>query len=127
MEYLLNTHTVIWHATNDKRLSAKAINIIEFDHTLWLSYVSIWEMAIKIQRGRLELHAPLDVFIENVVAKNEYRLLEIKIDHLYPIAYLPYHHKDPFDRLIIAQGMVEQMTIVTENPAFQHYDVLTLW
>ena len=127
MEYLLNTHTVIWHATNDKRLSAKAIDIIESDHTLWLSYVSIWEMAIKVQRGRLELHAPLVVFIDNVVTKNEYRLLEIKREHLYPVASLPYHHKDPFDRLIIAQGMVEQATIVTEDPAFQNYEVRTMW
>ena len=127
MEYLLDTHTVLWHTTNDKRLSARAIDVIESDHTLWLSYVSIWEMAIKVQRGRLELHAPLDIFVDSVVIKNEYNLLEIRTHHLYPIASLPYHHKDPFDRLLIAQGMVEQMTIVTDDPAFQNYEVLTLW
>lgn len=127
MDYLLDTHTVIWHATGDKRLSVKATDVIESDYTLWVSYVSIWEMAIKVQRGRLELHAPLDVFIDDVVSKNEYNLLEIRTNHLYPIASLPYHHKDPFDRLIIAQGMMEQMTIITEDPAFQSYEVRTLW
>ncbi len=127
MEYLLDTHTVLWHATNDKRLSATAIDITESDHTLWLSYVSIWKMAIKVQRGRLELHAPLDVFVDDIVTKNKYNLLEIKETHLYPIASLPYYHKDPFDRLIIAQGMVEGITIVTDDQAFQRYEVRMLW
>lgn len=127
MEYLLDTHTLIWHATNDKRLSVKAADIIESDNTLWISYVSIWEMAIKVQRGRLKLPAPLDVFIADVVEKNEYKLLTIEQAHLYPIASLPYHHKDPFDRLLIVQGIVEQMTIVTHDPAFQDYEVLTQW
>jgi len=127
MKYLLDTHTVIWHSTDDSRLSDQALGIIESDHSLWVSYVSIWEMAIKIQRGRLELKMSLEAFVDDVVSKNEYNLLEINQGSLFLLASLPYHHKDPFDRLLITQAMDEQMTIVTKDLAFQDYEVATVW
>jgi PIN domain nuclease of toxin-antitoxin system len=127
MKYLLDTHTFIWHALEDPRLSVAALEKIESDQDLYISNVSIWEMAIKIQRGRLHLKKPLLQFIESIVQANQYQLLDIKTSHLYPIATLPYHHKDPFDRLIIAQGMEEDMTIITKDEAFKSYEVNVLW
>jgi PIN domain nuclease of toxin-antitoxin system len=127
MKYLLDTHTFIWHALEDTRLSGSALEIIESDQDLFISYASIWEMAIKTQRGRLQLKKSLPEFIESIVQANQYKLLKITTDHLYPLTTLPYHHKDPFDRLIIAQGMEESMTIVSKDEAFKAYDVKVLW
>ena len=127
MKYLLDTHTFIWHALEDARLSGSALEFIESDQDLYISYASIWEMAIKMQRGRLQLKKSLPEFIESIVQANQYQLLEIKTSHLYPIANLPYHHKNPFDRLIIAQGMEEEMTIITKDEAFKSYEVNVLW
>lgn len=127
MKYLLDTHTFIWHALEDARLSGSALEIIESDQDLFISYASIWEMAIKIQRGRLQLKKSLPEFIESIVQANQYKLLKITTNHLYPLTILPYHHKDPFDRLIIAQGMEEGMTIISRDEAFKSYDVKVLW
>jgi len=127
MKYLLDTHTFIWHALEDARLSGSALEIIESDQDLYISYASIWEMAIKIQRERLKPKKSLPEFIDSIVKANQYILLKITTNHLYPLTTLPYHHKDPFDRLIIAQGMEEEMTIVTKDDVFNSYDVKVLW
>ena len=128
MRLLLDTHTFVWYVTNNQKLSSTARQLInEGNNEVLLSIVSIWEMAIKHSIGKLSFELPFEIFISQQLAVNNFDLLNIKISYLNVVANLPLHHRDPFDRLIIAQAMVEQIPIVGTDKIFDSYPIQRLW
>lgn len=128
MKLLLDTHTFIWYVTDNPKLSATAQQLInDGNNEVLLSAVSIWEMAIKQSIGKLNFELPFELFITRQLAVNNFDLLDIRVEHLVIIANLPLHHRDPFDRLIIAQAMVEQLPIVGADGVFDSYTIERLW
>lgn len=128
MKLLLDMHTFIWWATEPGKLSSDASATCQDPaHTLFLSIASIWEMQIKLQLGKLVLPQPLPLLIEHQRQANSMQLLSIDPDHIYTLGTLPMYHKDPFDRLVIAQAHSQRLTIVTADPLFATYGVSILW
>lgn len=109
-------------------MSRKAKRLfLDKSNTIFLSIASIWEMAIKISLGKLALDEPLEAFVKNHVERNDIKILEIAPHHIYPLEDLPFHHRDPFDRLIIAQCMTEGFSIICSDKAFDDYPVSRVW
>jgi PIN domain nuclease of toxin-antitoxin system len=127
MKLLLDTHTFLWFIDDSPQLSAKGKTLLEADNDLLLSIGSLWEIAIKLRLGKLTVAMPTDVLMTQQVTSNDIGVLSITVPHLVTVSTLPLNHRDPFDRLIIAQAMVEQMPIVSADPAFDAYPVQRLW
>lgn len=128
MRFLLDTHTFIWFAIDSPKLSAQVKTIIEDEgNEKLLSIASVWEMAIKHNKGKLNLSLPFRVLIEQQLSVNSLELLSINLDHLEAVSTLPLHHGDPFDRLLISQAMVEQIPVLSADSAFDAYPVQRLW
>ena len=128
MKLLLDTHSFLWFIGGDVRLSPTARTLIEdVTNDAFLSVASLWEMAIKISLGRLQLAQPFETFIPQQLSMNRIGLLGITISHTAKVATLPFHHRDPFDRLLVAQAQVEQMALVSSDPAFDAYGIMRLW
>ena len=128
MNLLLDTHTFIWWADEPEKLSASALKALEDERNrLILSVVSVWEMQIKAQLGKMKLSLPLKDLIESQQQANELEILPVRIEHVFELDNLPLHHKDPFDRLLLAQSIVENATIVSIDPRLSAYSVSLLW
>ncbi|HAX75331.1 MAG TPA: PIN domain nuclease [Cyanobacteria bacterium UBA11372] len=128
MRLLLDTHTFIWFVTDNPKLSETARGLInDGNNEIWLSTASIWEMAIKQSTGKLSFGLPFRVFIEQQVSLNRIDILNINLDHIEVVVTLPFHHRDPFERLIIAQAMVEQIPILSADSVFDAYPIQRLW
>jgi len=124
---LLDTQTVLWWRAGNRRLGRRARRAIESDAvSVIVSAASIWEIAIKSSIGRLTLRDPLAVWMPEALEAHGFTPLSVSVAHAVAVAALPRHHADPFDRLLIAQAQLEQLTIVTADPAFDDYDVLVL-
>ena len=127
MNLLLDTHAFLWFVAGDERLSARARRAMEAeDAELFLSAVSIWEMAIKSSLGRLTLPAPLDEYIAEKL-EHGFRVLPIDWMHAAAVEKMPFHHRDPFDRLLVAQAAAEGMPLVSADPEFRAYKVKVIW
>ena len=121
--YLLDSHVLVWWKERPESLSAAAQqSIVSGDNHLFFSHASLWELNIKIGRGRLKLPEP----IVDVVARMRCHLLPMTTEHIEKIQYLPDHHRDPFDRMLIAQAMTDGLTLVTRDRKIQQYEVTTL-
>ncbi len=129
MKYLLDTSSFLWFVNDDRKLSAIARAILEDTaNENHLSLISIWELAIKSTLGRgLELPRPFPQFIDTVLEHYDFKILEISLSHLKHVHDLPLHHRDPFDRLLIAQSQVENIPVITSDAAFDHYPVQRVW
>ncbi|MDT4952631.1 MAG: hypothetical protein QOJ02_769 [Acidobacteriota bacterium] len=127
MKLLLDTHAFLWFIDDNPRLSAKAKALLESDADLLLSVASLWEISIKISIGKLILAQPLDVFLRQQLTNNDIEMLPISLAHLGVVSTLPFHHRDPFDRLLIAQAIIEKMPVVSIDAAFDAYSVTRLW
>ena len=128
MQLLLDTHTLLWWVNDADELSAKARKVIaNSDNNCFLSVASCWEMAIKCSIGKLTLAQPVGQFIPDQLFRNGIRLLPIDFRHVAKVATLPFHHRDPFDRLLVAQAATEQMTLVTADATLARYDIECLW
>jgi len=128
MRLLLDTHTFIWFVYNAQELPDKTRELLEDDSTeLNLSLASVWEMAIKVSIGKLQLAEKVTDLVTNQMTKDEIELLSITLPHLDLIETLPFHHKDPFDRLLVAQSQVENIAIVSTDVAFDPYGVNRIW
>jgi PIN domain nuclease of toxin-antitoxin system len=128
MRLLLDTHAFLWFVLNDPALSPDASQAIADPlNDIAISPVTYWEIAIKIGIGKYSLPEPLAVFMEREIATNQFDILHIEPRHVAPLTTLPFHHRDPFDRLIIAQAMVEQIPVVSADAAFDDYGVQRLW
>jgi PIN domain nuclease of toxin-antitoxin system len=127
MENLLDTHTVIWFINGDNDLAEKAKEeIIKKPYNNFVSIVSFWEIAIKISIGKLELKGSFDTFVDKVKS-NSFQILSVSSIDALAVATLPFHHRDPFDRMIIAQAQNNKLQIITRDDAFALYEVATLW
>lgn len=128
LKLLLDTHTFIWFAIGAAQLSQTARTLIEdATNEKFVSIASVWEMAIKISLNKMTVHAPLETFVQNQLKINGFKLLPVKLEHAALIETMPFHHKDPFDRLLIAQADVEKMSIVSIDAAFDAYGAARLW
>ena len=128
MRLLLDTHALIWAATLDERLSEQAkSHILDADNELYLSVASIWEMSIKTGLGKLILQQPIEQIINEQVQINGLNILNIESSHAFAVAALPWHHRDPFDRLIISQCKIEKLTLLSCDTAMDAYDIERLW
>lgn len=128
MRLLLDTHSFLWFVLNDVQLSATAAALIaEPTNQVEVSPASYWEIAIKISIGKYALPDALDVFMERELAVNDFRILHIEPRHTAPLTALPMHHRDPFDRLIIAQAIAERIPVISADTAFDAYPVTRLW
>jgi len=128
MRYLLDTHTFLWLASDDPRLSARAREVfLSSDNEFLLSIASVWELAIKASLGRLSFVLPLPRFIEQQVDHMGLSLLPIALEHVLAVETLPFHHRDPFDRLLIAQASYERTAILGTDTAFDAYGVERVW
>ena len=128
MKLLLDTHIFIWWADQPERLSPAALSALEDEaNELLLSTASLWEMQIKIQLSKLKLSLPLKDLLKNQQETNDLTVLPVTLTHVLALDALPFHHKDPFDRLLIAQSVEEELTIVTADSQFPAYSVKLLY
>jgi PIN domain nuclease of toxin-antitoxin system len=119
MKILLDTHILLWHLTDNPKLSQNHSQLIEDpQHQKFFSMASLWEIAIKLSLGKLQIQCPLELIVPQEVT-----VLEIKLHHVKLIPTLPFHHRDPFDRLLIAQAISEQLMIMTDDEWFRNYEV----
>ena len=128
MNLLSDTHTFIWTFSNTKKLSATAAK--EFKNPanqIFLSVASVWEMQIKIKLGKMVFNDTLANIINEQQTVNNIQILPVQLSHALYLENLPLHHKDPFDRLLISQAIVENMTLVSAAPEFAKYQVNLLW
>ena len=127
MKALLDTHTFLWAITEDSRLSPRARQVFTANSSLWLSVVSVWEILIKVRTGKLTLPEPTGPYLVKELTKNQIEILPLNLDHVLRIEKMQLHHRDPFDRVLIAQSLEESLPIVTSNPQFEKYPVELLW
>lgn len=128
MKLLLDTHAFLWFILKDSNLSATADrSIADPANDVYVSPASYWELAIKIKLGKYSLQRPYQSFLEDAIAQNNFTVLTIEIKHTAVLTVLPMHHRDPFDRLMIAQALVEQMPIVSNDSLFDAYGIQRLW
>ena len=128
MRVLLDTHTMLWFWLGDTRISPTALQLIQDPaNTKLISPASYWETAIKISLGKYSLQQPFDVFFQHGLARTGFQVLPIEVRHASVLTSLPFHHRDPFDRLLIAQSMAEGIAMVSNDPALDSYPVKRLW
>ena len=127
MKALLDTHAFLWALAGDARMSRLARDTFGGPAGLSLSVASVWEILIKVQSGKLNLPRPAVPYVLRKLAENGIEMLSISIDHLLALERLPMHHHDPFDRILIAQSLEENLPIVTSDPLFARYDVRLIW
>jgi PIN domain nuclease of toxin-antitoxin system len=128
MRALLDTHVFLWWATNDPRLSHRALEIMgDESNEILFSAVSGWEIAEKARRGRLTLPRNLETFISQQIFTNGFEVLSLRLAHALQVYSLPAYHKDPFDRMLVAQAQVEDLALLTADHAISHYSVKILW
>ena len=116
----------MWLDSNSAKLPTPLIERFKQESKI-LSVVVPWEIRIKASLGKLDLRADLDKIVEEQVRRNRFGVLEVSLEHVYELDELPQHHRDPFDRLLIAQARVEGYTLVTNDTKIQAYDVPTVW
>jgi len=125
---LLDTHTFLWWVDADPLLSPAVREVLASKtNEIYFSAVASWEIAIKVSLGRLVLAGEIEGHIADQIQINEFRLLPIILSHTCRVSSLPFRHRDPFDRLLIAQAQLEDLVILTRDPKFRYYDVQTLW
>jgi PIN domain nuclease of toxin-antitoxin system len=128
MTLLIDTQAFLWWVDDDKRLTRRARSAIgAARNTCFVSIATAWELAIKASIGKLKLRAAVLAYVEDHVANNRFDLLPIALSHVARVERLPRHHGDPFDRLLIAQALEEELAIVTSDAHFTPYPVKTVW
>lgn len=128
MRALLDTHVLLWWINEDARLSETAREVLsDVENDLLFSAASGWEMAIKIGLGKLEVTGNLGAYLSMHLGENSIEVLHVSLRHAVGVAELPNHHRDPFDRLLVAQALAEDLAIVTIDPLVARYSVQTIW
>ena len=128
MKLLLDTHTALWFWWNDPKLSVTARNLITSPtNQKFVSLATPWEVAIKLSLKKITVSVPIDEFFPKNMVRNQFSWLRLTIKHFLAVSQMPLHHRDPFDRMLIAQSMTENMLIVSADTAFDAYPVQRLW
>jgi PIN domain nuclease of toxin-antitoxin system len=128
VRFLIDTHVFIWYIQNSERLPNLVTTLInDGNNQILLSIASIWEMAIKQSTGKLNLGLPYINFIEEQIRLNNIQLLPISLNHIEVITTLPFYHRDPFDRILIAQAITEDIGLVSVDSVFSLYPVQRIW
>ncbi len=127
MKILLDTHTFLWFINDSPELSGSAADLLESDVDLLLSTDSLWEIAIKVSLNKLTLPDSYEQFIPQQITLNNIEILTITFEYLTIVSRLPFHHRDPFDRLLIAQSMSENLQIVSTDTQFDRYGISRKW
>jgi PIN domain nuclease of toxin-antitoxin system len=128
MDFLIDTHTLIWFANSNPALSSKARTLIEDPfNKVSVSVVSIWEIAIKVSSGKLNLGKSFKEFVQDHVRNTNFFVMDVNLWHTIEVETLPFHHRDPFDRLLIAQAITENLPIVSGDAVFDNYAVTRIW
>jgi PIN domain nuclease of toxin-antitoxin system len=127
VKLLLDTCSFLWFLSGDEQLSRSALKAMTAkDAELFISAASVWEMAIKSSLGRLQLPCPLQVYIQEK-RENGFHILPVNWQHAAAVEHMPYHHRDPFDRLLAAQSLQEKMPLISPDHMFHKYDVRLIW
>jgi PIN domain nuclease of toxin-antitoxin system len=128
MKLLLDAHTFLWFVWDDAQLTDNAKELITNPaNQKFVSAAICWEIAIKMSIGKLDLGEPYRPFMHREIARNNFDILPMSVDHAATVSVLPFHHRDPFDRMLVAQAMVEQVPIVSRDTAFDAYPITRLW
>ena len=127
MDLLLDTNAFLWFCEDNPKLSPIGKQYIENpNNASFISMASLWEIAIKLSLGKLKLKIPFEKFVE-LVEDNGFKILSITFEHALNVSKLEFHHRDPFDRLLISQGIVEDIPIITADTAFDKYKINRIW
>lgn len=127
MSYLLDTHTFIWFINGDTLLPKKVVNAIkDLNNQCFISIASIWEIAIKSKLNKLTLNADFDKIME-FLDENQIEVLPIGFNHILALNNLEFHHRDPFDRILIAQSITEELILISKDKNFAFYDADVFW
>ncbi len=127
MTCLVDTHTFLWFVLADPQLSQAAQALIETSQVVHISPASYWEIGIKISLGKYLLPEPFAVFMRRELKHNDFTILPISVSHAAKVSELPFHHRDPFDRMIAAQALVENISLVSCDKIFDSYGVNRVW
>ncbi|CAN5317743.1 MAG: type II toxin-antitoxin system VapC family toxin [Actinomycetota bacterium] len=128
MKALLDTHAFLWWISDDRRLSDRAREFIgDGRNELFFSAASGWEISIKAGLGRLEVPGDLQRFIADQLSRNAIKVLPIYLSHTLHTRVLPDHHRDPFDRILASQAILEEMPLLSADPKISHYPVEVVW
>lgn len=128
MNYLIDTHALLWFIDGDERLSERARALIKNKtNRIAVSAACLWEVAIKSSIGKLKLGQPFGELFPKQLEDNDIELLAVSVEHLKIVRELPFHHRDPFDRLLIAQSLAEAVPVISIDTAFDDYGVERLW
>jgi PIN domain nuclease of toxin-antitoxin system len=126
MKVLLDTNTFLWGLSAPEKLSLTARNAVASSER-FLSVVSIWEVLINVRTGKLPLPVPAGGYLTTKMSANGVSVLSIKLEHVLQIEKLQLHHRDPFDRMLIAQSVEEGWPIITSDPVFKQYPIRVIW
>jgi PIN domain nuclease of toxin-antitoxin system len=128
VDLLLDTHTFLWFVFGSIRMSEKAEALIQDPaNRKFLSLATPWEVGIKVSTGKLTVSQPVDQFFAEEMYANSVQMLPITLAHIARVSTLPFHHRDPFDRILIAQSLTENMALVSADAALDAYSIVRLW
>ncbi len=128
MQYLADTHCFLWYISGHTNLSSSARKLIdEKQNQIYVSIASLWQIAIKSALGKLTVIQSFEDLISDQLKRNDFTVLPISLDHLATLTTLPFHHRDPFDRLLIAQARTDDRPIITKDKIFNDYEVRVVW
>ena len=130
MRLLLDTHAIYWYTTGDPKLSIHAQTAIQdATNDIFISPASLWEIAVKVSNGKWQMNQTFEVFLDRCLNQYEFEILPIEPSHTIAVSRLPFptDHRDPFDRMLISQAIVESMAVVSVDSAFDSYGVTRIW
>ena len=128
MKLLLDTHAFLWAISGDPRLSEKAEQLfVTGRNELYFSVASVWEVLTKVQIGKLPLPSPVGRYLSDQLARNSVYVLPVQLEHVLRLETLPLHHRDPFDRILVAQSLHEDLPILTADPLLKKYSATLIW
>jgi PIN domain nuclease of toxin-antitoxin system len=125
MRYIIDTHVLIWHAENHNIRQSTLDLINDPNNTILVSHATLWEMSIKVSIGKLQLNFAIKDF-PKLLSENQFNLMSFDFGHYDILSQLPFHHQDPFDRMLIAQAAFENIPIITNDAKIMLYDVQTI-
>ena len=126
MKVLIDTHVLLWGLQNEAKLSRRVRTLLPAAD-VWISVASIWEIIAKVQIGRLALPTPVGDYLTAKLIENGVSVLALTFDHVKRLEELPLHHRDPFDRILIAQSLDESMPLVSADPQLEQYSIELIW